>query len=348
MTPKEESSEGTTSYTKKYKVTETTQDSSFIPTLAMILWLGWQGILPYLFIAMAIVPSTTFRLTSVALLSLSLMLPRDFPSKYSKSMGTWIAQNALKYFGVKIVIEDEQSYLKYCSNKNEQDNRAIIFAQEPHDILPYPVIIFNEGLNTLPQKVNQNCGCALMTSAVFQIPIIKQAYTCVGGDPVDKHTFRHKLANGKSFVFCPGGVQEVLAMDDNNQNNIILYLKKRKGFVKMALEYGSPIVPVFTFNLDGSFGYILTRGRLVAWLARMIGFLPLFFWGRYFIPMGIPFPKKITVVLGKPIELPRLDASKINPEVVEKYHCMFMDEMTALFERHKSEHGYGDRKLLIL
>ena len=189
-----------------------------------------------------------------------------------------------------------------------------------------------------------------MTSAVFKIPFMRQAYSWVGGESVDKYTFRKKLANKKSFVFCPGGVQEVLAMDtaSKNPDDIILFLQKRKGFVKMALEYGSPIVPVFTFNLDGSFGYVLPKGKLVALIARMIGFLPLFFWGRFYIPLGMPFPQQITVVLGKPIDVPKLDASEISSDIVDKYHTMFIEEMKALFERHKADNDYGHRKLLIL
>jgi hypothetical protein len=93
-------------------------------------------------------------------------------------------------------------------------------------------------------------------------------------------------------------VQEVLLQDPNNPRDVVLYLKNRKGFIKLALETGSPIVPVFCFNLDGSFGYWVPRGRMIEKLSRSLGFAPLVYWGRWFIPFGIPIPRKIHIVIG--------------------------------------------------
>ena len=130
-------------------------------------------------------------------------------------------------------------------------------------------------------------------------------------------------------------------------HEIALYLKNRKGFIKLALENGSPIVPVFTFHLDGSYGYFVPRGKLVESLARTIGFVPMFFWGRGCIPMGIPYPKKLSIVFGRAIDIPQMDKSDITNELVDKYHEMFVKEMTELFERHKLVEGYGHRTIRI-
>ena len=75
-----------------------------------------------------------------------------------------------------------------------------------------------------------------------------------------------------------GGVQEIFMLDPMNPRDLVLYLKKRKGFVKLALQTGSPIVPVFGFHLDGSYGYWLPKGRVMELYARYIGYFPLVFW----------------------------------------------------------------------
>ncbi len=326
---------------KKNKITETEQDASLIPTLAVQLWMGWNGGIPFLVILICIVPSTTFKSIVLSILILSLLLPPQFPGSLGSKIGGWICQNAKKYFGLKTTIEDYDQIQCYSD-----ENKAIIFACEPHDILPYSVFCFNKALQILPGKVS---GTVLMTTAVFRIPIMRQIYSWLGAHSVDKSTFRHHLQNGRSLAFCPGGVQEVMYLDDPDApHEIALYLQSRKGFIKLALESGSPIVPVFTFHLDGSFGYFLPRGKAVGALARTIGFLPIFFWGRFGIPLGIPYPKKLSVVFGRAIDVPKVDKSEVTNELVNKYHEIFVEEMIDLFERHKLVEGYGHRTLKIL
>ena len=107
----------------------------------------------------------------------------------------------------------------------------------------------------------------------------------------------------------PGGVQEVMLLDPSEPSELVLYLKNCKGFVKMALEYGCPIFPifpVFCFGLDGSYAYYIPRGDLINRIFRAIGFIPLFVLGRCSIPFGIPRPNQIHVVVGKPINCPQL------------------------------------------
>ena len=120
-----------------------------------------------------------------------------------------------------------------------------------------------------------------------------------------------------------------------------------KGFVKLALERGNPIVPVFLFNLDNSYGSIVPKGEFFANMGRKIGFLPLFFWGRFGIPFGIPNPVKLSIVFGEPLEVP-CEGDNISPASVEKYHALYLEKVKELFERHKDAEGYGHRNLVIL
>jgi 2-acylglycerol O-acyltransferase 2 len=250
-------------------------------------------------------------------------------------------KNAEKYFGLKVTIENEDAF-----HKLNKEGKAVIFATEPHDLLPYAVFVFNSCLGYLPGQIGKTMK-VLMTGAIFNLPIMKHVYTWVGGRSVDKKTFRSRLANNLSLAFVPGGVQEVVLIDPQNQNDLVLYLQNRKGFIKLALEKGTPIVPTFIFNLDGSYGYVMPRGMLVNRIARKIGFLPLFFWGRFYIPFGIPNPVNISVVFGEPFDVP-CEGDNISHENVEKYHKIFLQKLEELFERHKHAEGYGHRKLKIL
>ena len=180
-------------------------------------------------------------------------------------------------------------------------------------------------------------------------------YSWAGCLPVDKKTFRNRLDKKLSFCFIPGGAQEVLKLSelarkkkgDDDRYAIPLFLKKRKGFVKMALKTGSPIVPVFAFGLDKSYDYFIPNG--LSKISRKMGFVPVIFTGRFGIPFGIPKKTKISVVVGPPIEVPKVaedDEDKMTA-MIERYHNLYLEEMEALYERHKDREGYGHRKLII-
>lgn len=326
---------------EKWTVLEAPQKCGIVETLAVSLWLGWMGFLVYAIIGLTILGSPRAWSVFIGLCTVSLVLPRDFPAGHGKRIGDWLMKQGESYFGLKTVVEDADEIEALT-----ELNRAAIFAFEPHDVLPYTVFAFNTGLGRIPGEILSNCRC-LMTSAVFYIPFLRQIYSWTGGSPVDRKTFRGKLDRKESFVFCPGGVQEVTLMDQSKPDDLILYLQSRKGFIKQALATGSPIIPAFGFNTDGSYGYWIPRGRIITRLARSIGFLPLFFWGRFGLPFGIPRTQNAHVVIGRPIYVP-LEGDEVKDESIEKYHALFLEKIEALFERHKKDAGYGHRSLKIL
>ncbi|KAL7522565.1 hypothetical protein ACHAWX_007578 [Stephanocyclus meneghinianus] len=280
------------------------------------------------------------RMLILGLITLSLVFPHHYPPYLGYKIGDWMVFQAEKYFGLKTVIENEKELLDLS-----EQNKSVIFAFEPHDIIPYAVFAFSPSLKRIPGKIGRD-GCCLMSSAIFRIPFLRNVYSWARSFPVDKSTFLDRLQRGKSLTFIPGGVQEIFMLDPMNPRDLVLYLKKRKGFVKLALQTGSPIIPVFGFHLDGSYGYWLPKGRWMELYARYIGYFPLVFWGRWFIPYGIPYPKKIQVVIGSAIDIPCL-GSDVSHDVVDTYHGIFLKEMEALFERHKRDAGYGESHLKI-
>lgn len=324
----------------QWTVQTTPKCSGLLNTLAVSLWLGWMGFLVYAIAILALLGSSTAWAVFLGACTLSLALPRQFPGRLGHKIGDALLKRAEAYFSLKTVVEDADELAAL-----PELGRAAIYAFEPHDVLPFPIFSFNNNLERVPGFAGR-CEC-LMTSAVFCIPFLRQIYTWTGGAPVDRKTFRRKLDRKESFVFCPGGVQEVTLMDPNNSEELVLYLQKRKGFIKQALATGSPIVPAFGFNTDGSYLYWVPKGSLVNKIARSIGFLPIFFAGRFGLPFGIPFAQDLHVVVGRPIYVPT-EGDTVRPESVEKYHALFLEAMEGLFERHKEEAGYGHRKLKIL
>jgi 2-acylglycerol O-acyltransferase 2 len=61
----------------------------------------------------------------------------------------------------------------------------------------------------------------------------------------------------------------------------LVFLKKRKGFIRLAMQHGSPIIPVYAFGQNGTYGWLrpgppLVSEETVAAVSRKIGG-----WGSY-------------------------------------------------------------------
>ena len=54
-----------------------------------------------------------------------------------------------------------------------------------------------------------------------------------------------------SVVLIPGGVQECLHLGNGNTETV--FLRRRFGFCKLALQTGSPLVPAFSFGQSRTF-----------------------------------------------------------------------------------------------
>lgn len=107
------------------------------------------------------------------------------------------------------------------------------------------------------------------------------------------------------------------------------------------------IVPFFSFHVNGSYKlYWQPRRRSLEGWSRWADYTPLLFYGRWNIPLLIPRANKLTVVIVRPIHIPK--EGSFTRDLVDKYHGIFLKEMKALFERHKKIGGYGDVHIKIV
>lgn len=133
-------------------------------------------------------------------------------------------------------------------------------------------------------------------------------------------------------------------------------LAKRKGFVKIALQHGASMVPVFGFGENELFDQVQNpQGSMLRKvqnrLQKTMGFsLPLFHGrGVFQYDYGImPKRQPIDVVFGKPIKCPQVNRADITSEILDKYHTMYCEELRALFDAEKSKYYPKDQKLPVI
>jgi 1-acyl-sn-glycerol-3-phosphate acyltransferase len=164
----------------------------------------------------------------------------------------------------------------------------------------------------------------LAFDGIYGVPGWRELMRKIGQMPASMDNAEAALSQGHSVLLYPGGAYEVFRpWKDRNR----IAFKGRKGFVRLALKTGVPVVPVV-----GHGGHettiVLTRGERLAKLlgldrVRMDG-APLLFqipWGISTpATPGLPLPAKITMQVCEPLDWSRFGPEAADdPEVLE--HC---------------------------
>lgn len=234
----------------------------------------------------------------------------------------------------------------YC--EDYEAFRAIhpaIIALEPHDVLPIGLFILSDHLGYAKPHTNRGC----MTSAIFRIPGMRHIYSWATATSVSKRNIQRLLRKGITPGICPGGVQEVTYLTTPESDECILFLRSRLGLIKLAAEFGTPIIPTFTFNQRRCFDFWIPQWPWIQRLGKKIGFIPLIIFGVFGIPFAIPKPVPMVMVIGKPIPVPKMTTEDMHgkKEELEKYLLQLIASIEHIFETYKHEFYMGDIKLII-
>lgn len=139
---------------------------------------------------------------------------------------------------------------------------------------------------------------------------------------------------GESLALPPGGFEEATLTSTKHDR---VFIKKRTGFVRLCLQHGIAIRPVYVFgerscywNIQGAFESRLALNRY--------GIPTILAWGNLLVPW-LPNPQaEVFIVIGKPIKLPKIE--KPSKEEVMTWHAIYVAALTQLFETHKQA-AYG-------
>jgi len=239
---------------------------------------------------------------------------------YIKSWPIW---NVIRYrFKIKLH--------PTCELASTRDS-PLVFALSPHGILPLGLMFafFSNvaGVKQVLPKVDVRC---LAASFCFYIPLYRDLLLAGGVCDAARYNARYLLKAGYTLALVPGGATEALYAGIGRHT---LYVNKRLGFVRLAMQCGARIVPVYGFGETNSYNVLQTQNYYLRAFQRK--------WQRIFgisLPLVthiVPRYTKVDVVIGEPLAVPH----KANPTdeeviaVLEQYKAA----LSKLWHAHKDQ-----------
>uniref|UniRef100_A0A7N8XTJ0 Acyltransferase n=1 Tax=Mastacembelus armatus TaxID=205130 RepID=A0A7N8XTJ0_9TELE len=176
-------------------------------------------------------------------------------------------------------------------------------------------------------------------AGLFRIPFFRE-YIMSADKVLSPPTFLSKSGKGNAVVIVIGGAAESLEASPGVHTIVV---KQRKGFVRVALELGADLVPVYSFGENALFKQVIfsesSLGRKLQDLFKNImGFAPCLFVGEHF--MFLPYRTPVTTVVGSPISVPK--CASPTEEEVDHYHKLYMEALSKLFHEHKVSCGLSE------
>ncbi|KIR40270.1 2-acylglycerol O-acyltransferase 2 [Cryptococcus deuterogattii 99/473] len=244
-----------------------------------------------------------------------------------------------------------------CSIVKEADlppDRPYLFGYHPHGIIGMGAFatFATEGTNF--SEYFPGIKPHLLTlGSNFKIPFYRELLMIHGCGSVSKRSCANVLSQGpgSAIAIVIGGAAESLSAHPGTAD---LTLKKRFGFVKMAIREGADLVPVFSFGENDIYAQLANaKGSMVYKLQKkfqkVFGFtLPLFYGrGLFNYNYGLmPFRHPIVSVVGKPIHVER--DPHPSDEKVQELQGKYIAELTRIWDKYKDLYARGRTKELTL
>jgi len=249
----------------------------------------------------------------------------------------WVADymtSMLDYFQYEEVLEISNDECIKLANSGKK----FILAFQPHGVISFCSLC--SWVNAPPEL---RCIQTAVASVLLKTPILKNvmgiySLTAASSSNVRKILQTEKGVKGCLVIYI-GGIAELFKTCKEEER---LYIKERKGFIKVALREGVDVMPVYLFG-NTSVLSVLKNGFLEK-MSRSMQMSVTWFWGKWFLP--IPRDEKLLYVRGKPLGLPHIpDPTDAD---INQWHAKYVSEVKRLYNENKERlPAYKHKELFI-
>ncbi len=166
---------------------------------------------------------------------------------------------------------------------------------------------------------------------IFRIPLLRQVFMDFGIVVAHPDTGQALLKGEEIVTIMPGGSREAFK---SSRERYCLMWKRRKGFVRLAIQTGSPIVPAVCIGNDELYHVFFDGYGLSERIYGKGVLLPIT------LPVGLgplPLPAKLTHYVGKPIRFRYRPEDAEDPKKVSRLHRRVVLAMQELLQRGLQE-----------
>jgi len=272
----------------------------------------------------------------VALLAATLIAYLPWDKGYlSGVLSRYARQNTMYYCKCRVVYQSEGSMPRAHDRKMPR-RRPLLYAVHPHGA-------FCMGWSVLfCSRIMNEGGVRFCFSPVLHASPLFRLWSRLVGRPGSAakaamvgYMKGTKEAPGEHVALPPGGFEEATLTCPGKDR---VFIKKRVGFIKLALQYGYDVAPVYSFGENETFWNAQGLWKLRLWL-NSLGLPAIAVFGSWLCPlMPKRQPRGLAVVVGEPLILPTITAP--TREEVKLWHDKYMAALVRLFEEHKEDY-YG-------
>ncbi|KAK5122397.1 hypothetical protein LTR85_003981 [Meristemomyces frigidus] len=242
-----------------------------------------------------------------------------------------------------------------------EPTRKYVFGYHPHGIISHGAFAaFGTEALGFSQLFPGITNTLLTLESNFRIPLYRDHALRMGLASVSRESCENILSRGgpngegmgRAITIVVGGARESL---DAKPYTLRLVLKRRKGFVKLAIRTGADLVPVLAFGendlydqVDASAHPYVHQAQLL--VKKFMGFtVPLFHArGVFNYDVGMmPYRRPINIVVGKPIMIQQ--AKQPDPAYVDEIHERYVRELVRIWDEWKdtfARHRQGELEIV--
>jgi len=224
-------------------------------------------------------------------------------------------------------------YLRYSDNLAEhaaagywKDGQQYVMVWHPHGAFAIAALCFTSHYwaDDFPTG-RRGAQFVCVASLLLRVPFLADYLLLCHARSQDRKTFSNLLQAGATVAVQPGGLHEQVETDDKKER---LYFPANLGFIRLAIQHGVPLLPVYSFGENQLF-------RTAEWVRKInrffyknfkIGNLIMFGHGGIPTspllptPLMMPVPgRRLHIQFGKPVDVGPKEENPSEERVLEVF-----------------------------